>query len=208
MFITFEESLRLLLAVIIGGLIGLERETRAKSAGFRTLTLICFGATLFTIVSLKSGDTRTAANIVPGIGFLGAGAILRDEGRIKGLTTASSIWVAAALGMAIGFGAYVLAAVATALVIIVLEMFGQIDRWIDQRVRIPRTYEITFVNCDDKQEQIVILFKQAGMPVAKIQRSKRQGQCVVELEAVGRMVHHEQITARLIADPDIVAVHF
>ena len=95
-----EDIFKILLAIGIGGAIGLEREYRDKAAGFRTLIFICVGATLFAMLSSKlAGDrdpTRIAANIVSGVGFLGAGVILRDGGRVVGLTTAATIWLVAA----------------------------------------------------------------------------------------------------------------
>jgi putative Mg2+ transporter-C (MgtC) family protein len=122
-----EEVLKLLLAMIVGGLTGAEREFRDKSAGFRTILLITVGSTLFTIFSLGIGvetnPTRIAANIVTGIGFLGAGAILREGHRVTGLTTAATIWLAAALGMGIGAGKYALTGIATVLTLVVLWFF-------------------------------------------------------------------------------------
>ncbi|MCX6025184.1 MAG: MgtC/SapB family protein, partial [Chloroflexi bacterium] len=106
MTLATEDIVKLLLAIFNGGLIGAEREFRDKAAGFGTLIFICVGATLFTMFSMRSrpsGDpSRVAANIVSGIAFLGAGVILREGGRIMGLTTASTIWLAAALGMGLG----------------------------------------------------------------------------------------------------------
>src|SRR5512145_1503350 len=103
-----ENLIKLSMAVVVGGILGAEREFRDKAAGFRTLILITVGSTLFTIFSLgmDPGFTRTriAANIVTGIGFLGAGAIIREHGRVGGLTTAATIWLSAALGMGIGAG--------------------------------------------------------------------------------------------------------
>ncbi len=129
-----EDMLKVLVAVLIGGLIGAEREFHDKAAGFRTIIFICVGATLFTIFSHKiggEGDTaRIAANIVSGVGFLGAGVILRDAGRIIGLTTASTIWLTAALGMGIGSGHYGFAAAATGIMLIVLWFFP----WIEERI--------------------------------------------------------------------------
>src|SRR5688572_27174223 len=100
--------LRLLLVIIVGGLIGAEREYRSKSAGFRTMILICLGSFLFTTFSIQIGGLETdriASNIVTGIGFLGAGVIFKSENRINGLTTAAAIWAVAALGMGIADGA-------------------------------------------------------------------------------------------------------
>ena len=103
-----ENIIRIGFAVLIGGIIGAEREFRDKAAGFRTIILITVGSALFTIfsASMDPGFTRTrvAANIVTGIGFLGAGAIVREHGRIGGLTTAATIWLSAALGMGVGAG--------------------------------------------------------------------------------------------------------
>ena len=147
---------KLLLAVAIGGLIGMEREMHAKAAGLRTITLITVGATLFTMLSLDFGDDRVMANIVTGVGFLGAGAILFSEGRVKGLTTASSIWVAAALGMAIGLGQFWLAGVAAMIVFLILWVFAQVDHLVDVLGSEIRTYEITYIARENKLRQIQI----------------------------------------------------
>ena len=108
MILSVEDVIKIVLAVSAGGLIGIEREFRDKAAGFRTLIFICAGACLFTILSFRlaanSDSTRIAANIVTGVGFLGAGVILRDGGRVIGLTTAAMVWLTAAIGMGIGGG--------------------------------------------------------------------------------------------------------
>ncbi len=121
-----EVVLRLGIAMILGALVGLEREMDRITAGFRTHMLICLGATLFTIVSLDfpgtSDPSRIAAGLVTGIGFLGAGAIFKAEDRIKGLTTAADLWVLSAIGIAVGIGYYLAAAVATILVVMILVM--------------------------------------------------------------------------------------
>ena len=120
--------LRLLLAVALGTLIGFERQHARKPAGLRTHVLICIGATMFTIASiygfgLGADPARVAAGIVVGIGFVGAGMIIRtQEGIVVGLTSASSIWAVAAIGLAAGAGLYILAPVATLIVLIVLRL--------------------------------------------------------------------------------------
>ena len=104
-----EIIIRFLLAALWGGLVGIEREYRSKSAGFRTMILISIGSCFFTMMSVGIGPTnpdRIAANIVTGIGFLGAGVIFRGENRINGITTAATIWAVAAVGMGIGGGYY------------------------------------------------------------------------------------------------------
>jgi len=117
--------LRLLLSVVLGGVIGFEREREKKPAGLRTHILICLGACLFTVVSIYGfgGDiARVAAGVVTGIGFIGAGAIIRGgrEGVIAGLTTAATIWSVAGIGLAAGAGLYLVAVVATLLILLVL----------------------------------------------------------------------------------------
>ena len=124
--------LRLLLAVALGGIVGWERQMAKKPAGLRTHLLVCIGAALFTLASIygfEGGDpARVAAGIVAGIGFLGAGTIIRSgEGILVGLTTASSIWAVAAIGMVAGTGLYILAAVGTVVMLIALRIFKRFE---------------------------------------------------------------------------------
>ena len=119
-----QELIALGASVFVGGLIGVERQSRDKAAGLRTMIFICMGATLFTIISrcLGGDPARVAAQIVSGIGFIGAGVILKHGSRILGVTTAAVIWVTAALGMCIGAGHYSLVLVATPLVLAFSEL--------------------------------------------------------------------------------------
>ena len=125
--------LRLILAAILGGAIGLERELKHKSAGLRTNMLICVGAAFFTILSDRlastyPGDhTRIAAQIIPGIGFIGAGSILHSRGSVQGLTTAATIFVVASIGMAAGGALYVPAVFATLVVLLALHFLGWLE---------------------------------------------------------------------------------
>ena len=125
MAVELEMILRLLLAAALGAIIGFQRERAGKTAGIRTNILICVGAALFTVVSYGFGaaadPSRIAAGVVAGIGFLGAGVIIRTgEGFVGGLTTAATIWAVAGIGLAAGTGLYLISAVATFLVLIVL----------------------------------------------------------------------------------------
>ncbi len=125
MAIDTEIVLRLILAVIAGGIVGFERKKVHKPAGLRTHMLVCMGAALFMIVAISAfpdESGRIMAGIATGIGFLGAGTIFRAEDRVKGLTTAASIWTVAAIGLTIGLGEYALGATATVLVIIILQL--------------------------------------------------------------------------------------
>lgn len=129
--------LRLLLAAAIGGLLGAEREVRRKSAGFRTNILIAVGACLFTLVGMAfpSGDpSRVTAQIVTGIGFIGAGAILHSGDTIHGMTTAAMIWVNAALGAAAGLGQFRLATIGGAITLAVLLILAPLERKIEENL--------------------------------------------------------------------------
>lgn len=126
--------IRLIVAAILGGAIGLERELRRKPAGLRTNMFICFGAAMYTILSDSLavehiGDhTRIAAQIIPGIGFIGAGSILHARGSVTGLTTAATLFVVASVGMAAGGGLYLTATFATVLILVSLSFLGKVER--------------------------------------------------------------------------------
>jgi putative Mg2+ transporter-C (MgtC) family protein len=127
---------RVLIAALLGAALGLEREWRGKEAGLRTNTLIALGAALFTAVSmhLGSGDPgRVAAQVVTGVGFLGAGAILHNGASVQGLTTAAMIWVNAAIGVAAGAGHIRLAVASTAIVLLAMVALGPVDDWLARK---------------------------------------------------------------------------
>jgi putative Mg2+ transporter-C (MgtC) family protein len=123
-----EIAARLFLAALFGSAVGYERRSADKPAGLRTLSLVALGSALFTIISAFGFDTadqsRVAAQIVTGVGFLGAGTILRSDVTISGLTTAATIWATAAIGMAVGSGLYIAAASGTVLVLVILYLFA------------------------------------------------------------------------------------
>jgi putative Mg2+ transporter-C (MgtC) family protein len=139
---------RLVVAAILGGLIGLERQLRHKPAGLRTNLFICFGAAMYTILSAQlagsfGGDhTRVAAQIIPGIGFIGAGSILHARGSVVGLTTAATLFVVASVGMAAGGGPYITAIFATGLILIALELLRRVEAKMAFRSMLV-TYEVT-----------------------------------------------------------------
>jgi putative Mg2+ transporter-C (MgtC) family protein len=129
------DLLPILLAVGCGTVIGIERQIMHKPAGLRTNVLICLGAAVFTIISARMAGgqepiTRIAAQIVTGVGFLGAGAVIQDRGGIHGLTTAATIWLVASIGMACGARMYYLAITTTVLAILVLVGLGQVDKYL------------------------------------------------------------------------------
>jgi putative Mg2+ transporter-C (MgtC) family protein len=134
-----ELIVRLLTAALLGGIVGLEREWRNKEAGLRTNILIAIGSAVFTLMSIeltdaRTGDTsRVAAQIVTGIGFLGAGAIIRTNAGIQGLTTAATIWVNAAIGVAAGGGEYHLAVITTFVTLVVLLALQPLEKYVESR---------------------------------------------------------------------------
>lgn len=135
-----EDIISVILAVILGGAIGLERELRGKVAGLRTNILICLGAAIFTIISRKMGGqetsiTRIAAGIVTGVGFLGAGAIIHGGDGIHGLTSAATIWIVASIGMACGAGFSQLAILSSLVVLVVLIGLAPIEQWVNSLKR-------------------------------------------------------------------------
>ena len=136
-------ALRLTAGLVLGAIIGLERELQRQPAGFRTHSLVSLGAALFTVVSAYgfSGDlvdpTRIAAQIVSGIGFIGAGTILQHRGHIRGLTTAASLWSVAAIGTAAGAGLYVVAGVGTVLILVILSLLDRVEEFARRRLRVP-----------------------------------------------------------------------
>jgi putative Mg2+ transporter-C (MgtC) family protein len=143
---------RLLLAAILGGIIGLERQLRHKPAGLRTNMFICFGAAMFTVLSAQLAGTptdsaRIAAQIIPGIGFIGAGSILHAKASVSGLTTAATLFVVAGVGMAAGGGLYLTACFATVIILIALVLLGQMERAFSLKLFVT-TYQVTGRNVD------------------------------------------------------------
>ena len=149
---------RLVLAAILGGAIGLERELRHRAAGLRTNMFICFGAALFTVLSRglaaePSDYTRIAAQIIPGIGFIGAGSILHTRGLTSGLTTAATIFVVASVGMAAGGGLYLTAAFATAMVLLALFFLGHMEETFNVKL-LMNSYEVTGSSVEEISNEV------------------------------------------------------
>jgi putative Mg2+ transporter-C (MgtC) family protein len=147
-----ELLLRLLVAAVLGAALGWEREVRQKAAGLRTHMLVTLGAAVFTVLALEAVDTlaarypasnldptRVIEGIVGGIGFLGAGAIIRSKGGVRGLTTAASVWICGAIGAASGFGAYGLAVLGAAFALVTIAGLGVLERRLEPRKRKDRT---------------------------------------------------------------------
>jgi putative Mg2+ transporter-C (MgtC) family protein len=205
------DFIKLLVSLGIGSVIGIEREYRGKSAGFRTIILITIGSTLFTIFSLKLGDLtspeRIASNIVVGIGFLGAGVIFKGDDRVTGLTTATTIWVAAALGMGIGGGYYAICAVATCFVLAVLYGFMVMERYIDAFSQTRKYKIVSFFN-DESLYHYEELFKEFKLQAWKGPQTKKDNQIIGTWIVHGSANNHQKLINVLLNDKKIIEFDF
>jgi len=195
--------LRLSFAALLGAAIGVERDLHRRPAGIRTSAFVCMGSALFTILSFQlakmSGDTsptRIASNLVQGIGFLGAGAILREAGGLVGLTTAATIFVEAAIGMAVGGGLYAVGGYATGLVLFGLAVLGWIaQRW-NLKVRI-LSFRITGTHAENIAGEVQRLFAELKIKPQQFRVSMVGVNSVVEFQAEVGHRQQEQIVERL-----------
>ena len=209
----FEDLIKLFTALILGGILGAERERHKKAVGLRTLILISLGSALFTIISTHlvgpSGENpgRVAANIISGIGFLGAGVILEERGRVVGLTTAATIWVAAALGMAAGAGEYILAFSTAAIVIMVLLLFTRLEDYLEMSSE-ERTYEITAKISWEKYKELKSLFKDHNLVINSTKQEKKGSEMVCTFEVFGQSKKHDKVVQKLLSDKEIKEVWF
>jgi len=180
--------IKLALSLIVGFIIGGEREYRNKSAGLRTMIMICLGSTIFTIISFEASHQsevgRIASNIVTGIGFLGAGAIMRDGLNISGLTTASTIWVVAALGMAIGVGNFQLAIIATAIVMVVLVLFHYLQRIFD-RIHKSLVLHIVFLSENNGIRLVEQRMDELRIRFERLRERRQEGDVKYEYQLIG-----------------------
>jgi len=144
----YEHIIQILASLLAGAILGLEREYHSKPAGFRTIILISVSSCLFSILSttMPSGD-RIASNIVTGIGFIGAGVVFKEGANVRGITSAAIIWMAAAIGMCIGFGHYVLGAFVVVLVLLVMIALFKFERIFDNLYQV-KVYDIHFISAD------------------------------------------------------------
>jgi len=193
-------AIRLILAVAFGSIIGLEREWNNHPAGFRTHILVCTGATLITLLSINSfegGDpSRVAAQIVSGIGFLGAGTIMREGTTIRGLTTAASLWAVAGVGMAIGAGYYLGAVITTVLMVVVLMFFSSLERKILQGHY--HLLELTMADVPGQLGRVTTKMGDMGVSIKNIQlapRSSDQIQVEVGVKTPAQLPLHEVVNS-------------
>ena len=202
------DLLSLFVALTLGAFIGLERELSDKAAGLRTNILICVGSCLFAMLSRAlaatagSDTTRIAAQIVSGIGFLGAGAIMRDGEQVTGLTTAATIWVVAAIGVTVGYGFYALAAVTAVMTLVVQGVFPHLDSMIDE-LRQRHTFKITSDLNDDGLEQIKTIFRNSEVKVLRRKLMKKADLYYSEWYVAGPRLEQKNVVRMLLENKHV-----
>lgn len=209
-FLTQSEVNKFLMATLLCGLIGAEREFRSKQAGLKTMIMIGLGSTLFTILSIKIGigsHDRIASNIVTGIGFLGAGVIFKEDNQVKGLTTACVIWIVAAIGMAIGSGYYEQAIGVTLVVLLALLIFPFLEEMAERRFtkriyRIVKRYEGESL---EKYEQDI---KTSKLKLSRGKQELANGIISGTWIAIGSPENHKSFVDRMLQDKNIIAFDF
>ncbi len=192
----------LVMAIVLGGAVGLERELHGKAAGLRTNVLICVGATLFTWLSIEIagpyGDPgRIAAQIVTGVGFIGAGTILHSRGHISGLTSAATIWLVAAIGVAVGAGAVIEATGATLLVVFVLGLLRPLEKYVTSYGGVARVT----VEVEPRPEavaEIERIIRGTGLEVEEIRSEQRGDRLVVQVAMSGPTRLHDRAKLELL----------
>jgi putative Mg2+ transporter-C (MgtC) family protein len=205
-----EIVIRLLVSLIIGLAIGLEREIQHKTAGLRTTVLICLGSTIFTLASLEfnavgvmADPSRIAAQIVTGIGFLGAGAIIQTRASVHGLTTAATIWVMASLGLAVGLGAYVLAVGGAVLAVIALQPLQVMERALKGK-KSTFLYNVTLSDCGPAFNRIMAAIQNSPSEVKRVKSVKTDdNRQLVTFEYADRDEAHSRLMKDLALTPGV-----
>jgi putative Mg2+ transporter-C (MgtC) family protein len=201
---------RLLIAFALGGAIGVEREYLSKSAGFRTMIMICMGSCLFTIFSILITDNspdRIASNIVTGIGFLGAGVIFKEDNRVKGLTTAATIWVTAALGMGIGSGYYWICTVGCVATLVALLLLTKLEDWIDM-VNQNRAYKIVCHYQHESLGKFEQMFRQHHLKFKCVKKNKNGPQISGSWLVNGSEKNHDAFIEKILNDDSVIEFEF
>lgn len=207
----YEMLVRLLLAALWGGIVGTEREYRGKSAGFRTMITISMGSSFFTMMSIGIGEPgnpdRIASNIVTGIGFLGAGVILRGDNRISGITTAASIWAVAAVGMGIGAGYYWVSAYASIIILVVLALLPRIETYIDL-INQSKAYTIKCQYSQTIKAGIETQLKALGLEYKTASEIRDDQQLSITWHVQGHASKHQAFISAMMNDPAVLRFEY
>jgi putative Mg2+ transporter-C (MgtC) family protein len=204
--------LRLVLAAFLGGAIGLEREIKHRPAGLRTNLFICLGAAMFTLLSdalavRYLGDhTRIAAQIIPGIGFIGAGSILHNRGSlVTGITSAATLFVVASIGMAVGGGLYLTAIFGTGLILICLFLLGNAEQKLNLKLAL-HSYEVTGRNADDIKAEVNAALECVHAIMENVQVAETRQHVRLQFDVEGTRKEQEQVLHALKDSPAFESV--
>jgi len=203
------ELVLIFISVFLGLCIGAEREYRNKSAGLRTFILVCFGSCLFTILSIKIGihdPDRLAANIITGIGFLGAGVIFKGDNKIDGITTATTIWATASVGMAMGAGYVYLSLLGTVLILLILSSLSYFQNYIDQNHKL-REYKIV-VSEKEHLDYCKKLFSEYNLRFSVVKQSFSKDNSTTSWLLTGKNKNHEMLINQMMEDEKIDSFQF
>jgi putative Mg2+ transporter-C (MgtC) family protein len=199
------DIVKISIAFAAGSLLGLEREYRSKPAGFRTMILICIGSCLFTILSLKitNNPDRIAANIITGIGFIGAGVIFKEGIGIRGITSAATIFIAAAIGMCIGFGYFVLASFVTVLVLAVLIVLSKLEEVFDN-FRQTKEYTIRINGNNYSVNALEHDLEKMDIHFMRYKVLKNADEIIASYKIETKVQHHEKLSQFLLNNKHII----
>ncbi|MCF6405903.1 MgtC/SapB family protein [Chitinophaga filiformis] len=201
------QLLKVLVSLVVGGVLGMEREYRHKAAGMRTLALICLGSTLFTMLSVELGypgsPDRVASNILTGVGFIGAGVIFKGDYTIDGITTAATIWIASALGIAVGVSHYLLAGFSLVIVLLLLIGLKVLEGKIGD-IKEKRTYTIGYHVDHYRPAEIAGVFQRFNLKHKQLLHTRNETFIVEDkYEAVGKSEAIAAMNAFLLSDKSI-----
>ncbi len=202
---------RLIMAAVLGGIVGIEREAKHKPAGLRTNMFICVGSAFFTILSERLagqfvGDhTRIAAQIIPGIGFIGAGSILHSRGGVTGLTTAATLFVVASIGMGVGGGLYAPSIFATIVIFVALHFLGYFETWFDLKP-MNMIYEVVGENPETIIARVNEVLEEERRIMQTVQVGRSNSHFRVQFTVEGTHSEQEQLLRRLRQIPEISRV--
>ena len=202
-----EIAIRLLISFGVGAAIGLEREYRSKAAGLRTMIMICLGSTIFTEISINLGSAnpdRIAASIVSGVGFLGAGVIFKDGLTVTGITTATTIWISAALGTAVGAGEYFIAIVGSGVVLVVLTVLEKFQHLVE-RFHQSRSYKIIFKNDIAFDSFLEHSLKELHLNFKKRRDFREDSYLILIYEVFGKEKHLDEFNKILKTDTRVIS---
>ncbi len=203
--------IKIVISLVLGGALGMERQYHDKPAGYATNCLICLGAMLFTVLSEYMGNAggdpgRIAAQVVTGVGFIGAGSILRDGNKISGLTTAANVWVVAAIGMAVGYNQLFLAT-CTTIAILLLQLFMRQTIHI---MELLKHYDSIFLVCEPKWEAVDKISKQIekqNVTILKQEITKQDNKFHVNIVATFTGREFQKITKELLEMPEVYSLY-